>query len=125
MCPAVAHFAQFADHAALGVAQGVAEDRVPVVPHNDQESVRVQMGFGLFLCIVRAQALSGPAGPQRGFHLPLHEGLEALAQQFQGFPDPIIVCDRHPLSPSPSVLCRFAVRDRLPVPLDLQLPQSQ
>ncbi len=55
MRPAVAHFAQFADDAPLGVAQRVLEDRVPLVPNQRQKN----------LGIVQILRLRLGAGPRR------------------------------------------------------------
>ncbi len=49
MGPFVAHIAQFADQGALGEAEGLAEDLVPLLPHDAQQQGCVEVGeLGVF-----------------------------------------------------------------------------
>ena len=57
--PAVARFAQIADDAPLGVSQGILENRVPLVPRQRQENLRIVQIRSLRLC-------AGPRGVTPG-----------------------------------------------------------
>ncbi len=98
--PFVAEAAQFADQAALGVAQGAVEDGVPLLPHQLQDGRGVEVGQVLVFGPVEivAPVAGGHADPVfavDGQHLAVNKGQQPLAQQLHCLADSFVVGDSH------------------------------
>ena len=110
--PFVARLAQLTDDAALGEAQGAAEDDVPLVPHHAQQHGRIHLRRVLAFPpdqLVRPRGGHGgdPVFAVLGFQLARHKRAQPIAQQFQRLADAFVVGDRH-IYPSTSVCLNFA-----------------
>ena len=98
--PAVAHLAQLAHQAALGVAQRQPKDLVPLIPHETQDERRVQMGqlgvlWPLQVVGPTGGSVGNPVGAVLGAHLALDKGQQPLAEQVQRLADAFVVGDGH------------------------------
>ena len=93
--------AQFAHQAALGGSQRLAEDVVPLVPHNGQQ--RCNLPFGLVFRAKQVQRLTNgrfrlvePHLCMLCLQLALDERApSSVAQQIQHFADTFVIGDRH------------------------------
>ena len=79
VCPFVPHVAKFADDAPLGGTQRAVEDRVPLVPHDRQQGLRVPVELRGLLALptLRWLAFAGdffPLGPVDCLQFPFHKG---------------------------------------------------
>ena len=103
--PAVAHVAQLAHQAAFGLAERLAEDLVPLIPHHGKSCGGIPARF--FRCTEQVGLGVADRGPRRlepalpivGLHLALDEGPQALLEQVQRLANAVVIADGHGCCP--------------------------
>ncbi len=93
--PLVAEYLELVHEAALGLAQGFAEDRVPLVEHHAEQMLGI-VPVDLLRSIADVLARDGfPVRAKVGFELAFHKWPEPRSHQLEALADTIAIGDRH------------------------------
>src|SRR5271157_262358 len=109
MGPLVADDLEFVHQAPLDLAQGVAEDRVPVIEHRAEE----RLGVVPVDLLRRLAPGRLPRRPQPRLQLPLHERPKPGRHELEALAYPVAIGDRHDSSLPLLALGWFASRQGL------------
>ena len=86
MRPPIAELTQFPDQAAFQRAETATENRIPLVPHDGQQTESIPMNdrfrAGRLMSQVRTHVFD-PGALKHGTQFPLHKGNQPLRQHFQ------------------------------------------
>src|SRR6266496_4182289 len=100
MCPFITHFAQLTYERTLCLTEDITEHDVPLIPHNQQQRLRVPVFIAVTFArhLVLAQVSRGlrkPGVAIGGFELALHEWKESLVEKFERFTHAFCIANCH------------------------------